>query len=134
VRETGTAQAVSPPHSASKDAGGDLDAVFAFDGARRRTRTAGVPRLLTSYAASSADVEETSIGDLALRFEIVRRAPDAYEEGLRPDTPRRRLSSSTRGDVGGQRALCETHASELRILRDNSATGALARARSRAGA
>jgi hypothetical protein len=65
VRETGTAQAVSPPHSTSKDAGGDLDAVLASDGARRRTR----------MALSSADAEEISTDGLALRLGLGRRAP-----------------------------------------------------------
>jgi hypothetical protein len=130
---------VPPLHDSFEDAGGDHDAVLAPGGARYRTRAAGVPPLLASHAPSSAGAEETFTGDLALRLESGRRAP--VRALMTPtkkdcDVTRRdaRLSSFTLGSVGRQRALCEAHGSELRILRKDPATDALARARLRAGA
>jgi hypothetical protein len=119
VGETGTAQAVSPLHSTSKDAGGDLDAVFASDGARRRTRTAGVPPVLASYAPDRADVEETSTGDLALRLEIVRRAPVRALT-----TPTKRGCDLTRRGAGSRRLLGAMSADNVLCARRTRASSA----------
>jgi hypothetical protein len=114
-----TARTDLPARAASEGVGGYPDAVLSPGSALRRARTAGVSPLLASHAPSSADVEETSTGDLALRLEIVRRVPVRTLT-----TPTKRGCDLTRRGAGSRRLLGAMSADNALCARRTRASSA----------